>query len=143
MAGIAEVDVDKLTGEITLVDYAAVVDCGTIINPNLARIQTEGGIAQGIGMALYEDITYSSKGRMRNNSFLQYKIPTRQDVGTIRVEFESSFEDNGPFGAKSIGEVVINTPAPAIASAVAHASGVQIRTLPITAEKVLLKKDED
>ena len=143
MAGIAEVDVDKLTGEITLVDYAAVVDCGTIINPNLARIQTEGGIAQGIGMALYEDITYSSKGRMRNNSFLQYKIPTRQDVGTIRVDFESSYEDNGPFGAKSIGEVVINTPAPAIASAVAHASGVQIRTLPITAEKVLLKKDED
>ena len=62
MAGIAEVDVDKHTGEITLVDYAAVVDCGTIINPNLARIQTEGGIAQGIGMALYEDITYSSKG---------------------------------------------------------------------------------
>ena len=143
MAGIAEVDVDKLTGEITLVDYAAVVDCGTVINPNLARIQTEGGIAQGIGMALYEDITYSCKGRMRNNSFLQYKMPTRQDVGTIRVDFESSYEDNGPFGAKSIGEVVINTPAPAIASAVAHASGVQVRTLPITAEKVLLKKDED
>ena len=143
MAGIAEVDVDKLTGEITLVDYAAVVDCGTVINPNLARIQTEGGIAQGIGMALYEDITYSCKGRMRNNSFLQYKIPTRQDVGTIWVDFESSYEDNGPFGAKSIGEVVINTPAPAIASAVAHASGVQVRTLPITAEKVLLKKDED
>lgn len=143
MAGIAEVDVDKLTGEITLVDYAAVVDCGTIINPNLARIQTEGGIAQGIGMALYEDITYSCKGRMRNNSFLQYKIPSRQDVGTIRVDFESSYEDNGPFGAKSIGEVVINTPAPAIASAVAHASGVQVRTLPITAEKVLIKKDED
>ena len=97
-AGIAEVDVDKLSGEITLVDYAAVVDCGTVINPNLARIQTEGGIAQGIGMALYEDITYSCKGRMRNNSFLQYKIPSRQDVGTIRVDFESSYEDNGPFG---------------------------------------------
>lgn len=143
MAGIAEVDVDKLTGEITMVDYVAVVDCGTIINPNLARIQTEGGIAQGIGMALYEDITYSPKGRMRNSSFLQYKIPTRQDVGEIRVDFESSYEDNGPFGAKSIGEVVINTPAPAIASAVAHASGVQVRTLPITAEKVLLNKDED
>ena len=80
---------------------------------------------------------------MRNSSFLQYKIPTRQDVGEIRVDFESSYEDNGPFGAKSIGEVVINTPAPAIASAIAHASGVQVRTLPITAEKVLLNKDED
>ena len=80
---------------------------------------------------------------MRNSSFLQYKIPTRQDVGEIRVDFERSYEDNGPFGAKSIGEVVIKTPAPAIASAVAHASGVQVRTLPITAEKVLLNKDED
>lgn len=143
MAGIAEVDVDKMTGEITLVDYVAVVDCGTIINPNLARIQTEGGIAQGIGMALYEDIRYNEQGKMRNASFLQYKIPTRRDVGVIRVDFESSYENSGPFGAKSIGEVVINTPAPAIASAVAHASGVQVRTLPITAEKVLLGKDED
>lgn len=143
MAGIAEVDVDKYTGEITLLDYVAVVDCGTVINPNLARIQAEGGIAQGIGMALYEDITYTKTGTMRNDSFMQYKIPTRLDVGTIRVDFESSYEDNGPFGAKSIGEVVINTPAPAIASAVAHASGFQVRTLPITAEKVLLKQDED
>lgn len=143
MAGIAEVDVDKLTGEISIVDYVAVVDCGTVINTNLARVQTEGGIAQGIGMALYEDVTYSSKGKMRNNSFLQYKIPTRMDVGKIRVDFESSYENSGPFGAKSIGEVVINTPSPALASAVAHASGVYVRTLPITAEKVLMKKDEE
>lgn len=143
MAGIAEVDVDKLTGEITMVDYVAVVDSGTIINPNLARIQVEGGIAQGIGMALYEDVTYSDTGKMRNNSFMQYKIPTRLDVGRICVDFESSYEDSGPFGAKSIGEVVINTPSPAIASAVAHASGMHVRTLPITAEKVLLKQDED
>ena len=143
MAGIAEVDVDKFTGEITLHDYVAVVDCGTIINTNLVRIQTEGGIAQGIGMALYEDVTYSPSGKMRNNSFLQYKIPTREDVGVIRVDFESSYENSGPFGAKSIGEVVINTPAPAIASAAAHASGFQVRTLPVTAEKLLLHKDED
>lgn len=143
MAGIAEVDVDKLTGQISVHDYVAVVDCGTVINTNLARIQTEGGIAQGIGMALFEDISYDSNGRMQNNSFLQYKIPTRLDVGTIRVDFESSYEDNGPFGAKSIGEVVINTPSPAIASAVKHATGVQIRTLPITPEKIMLNKDED
>lgn len=143
MAGIAEVDVDKLTGEISIVDYVAVVDCGTVINTNLARVQTEGGIAQGIGMALYEDVTYSSKGKMRNNSFLQYKIPTRMDVGKIRVDFESSYENSGPFGAKSIGEVVINTPSPALASAVAHASAGYVRTLPITAEKVLMKKDEE
>lgn len=143
MAGIAEVDIDKLTGQISVHDYVAVVDCGTVINSNLARIQAEGGIAQGIGMALFEDITYTNHGQMKNSSFMQYKIPTRQDVGKIRVDFDSSYEKSGPFGAKSIGEVVINTPAPAIASAVAHASGVYIRTLPITAEKVLLKKDEE
>lgn len=143
MVGIAEVDVDKLTGEIKVHDYVSVVDCGTVINPNLARVQAEGGIVQGIGMALSEDITYSDDGKMRNRNFLQYKLPTRVDVPNVRVEFESSYEDNGPFGAKSIGEVVINTPTSAIASAVKHATGVQVRTLPITAEKVLLGKEDE
>ena len=143
MVGIAEVDVDKLTGEIKVHDYVSVVDCGTVINPNLARVQAEGGIVQGIGMALSEDITYSNEGKMCNRNFLQYKLPTRVDVPSVRVEFESSYEDNGPFGAKSIGEVVINTPTSAIASAIKHATGVQIRTLPITAEKVLLGKEDE
>ena len=143
MVGIAEVDVDKLTGEIKVHDYVSVVDCGTVINPNLARVQAEGGIVQGIGMALSEDITYSNEGKMRNRNFLQYKLPTRVDVPSVRVEFESSYEDNGPFGAKSIGEVVINTPTSAIASAIKHATGVQVRTLPITAEKVLLGNEDE
>lgn len=143
MVGIAEVDVDKLTGEIKVHDYVSVVDCGTVINPNLARVQAEGGIVQGIGMALSEDITYSNEGKMRNRNFLQYKLPTRVDVPSVHVEFESSYEDNGPFGAKSIGEVVINTPTSAIASAIKHATGVQVRTLPITAEKVLLGKEDE
>lgn len=143
MVGIAEVDVDKLTGEIKVHDYVSVVDCGTVINPNLARVQAEGGIVQGIGMALSEDITYSNEGKMRNRNFLQYKLPTRVDVSSVRVEFESSYEYNGPFGAKSIGEVVINTPTSAIASAIKHATGVQVRTLPITAEKVLLGKEDE
>ena len=143
MVGIAEVDVDKLAGEIKVHDYVSVVDCGTVINPNLARVQAEGGIVQGIGMALSEDITYSNEGKMRNRNFLQYKLPTRVDVPSVRVEFESSYEDNGPFGAKSIGEVVINTPTSAIASAIKHATGVQVRTLPITAEKVLLGKEDE
>ena len=136
MVGMAEVEIDKETGYVELIDYVAVVDCGTPVNPNLVRVQTEGGLAQGIGMALFEEITYSPKGQMYENSFMQYKIPTRLDVGKIRVEVESSYEKTGPFGAKSIGEVVINTPSPAIASAVAHAVGVHIRELPITAEKV-------
>lgn len=137
MVGMAEVEIDKETGEIKVINYEATVDCGTVINPNLARVQTEGGIAQGIGMALYEDISYGRNGEMRENSFMQYKIPTRLDVGKIHVEFESSYEPTGPFGAKSIGEVVINTPAPAIAHAVYNATGKWFRELPITPEKIL------
>ena len=136
MAGIAEVEIDKETGVVEMVDYAAVVDCGTVVNPALARVQTEGGIAQGIGMALFEDIVYSKKGKDYSNSFMQYKIPSRLDVGNIRVEFESSYEPTGPFGAKSIGEIVINTPSPAIINAIQNAVGVTIRELPATAEKV-------
>ena len=138
MVGIAEVEVDKETGSVEVVDYAAVVDCGTPINPNLARVQTEGGIVQGIGMALTEDVQYTEKGKIRNNSFMQYKIPSRQDVGDIRVEFESSYEKSGPFGAKSIGELVIDTPCPAIADAIYNATGVRVRELPILPEKIAM-----
>jgi len=116
----------------------AVVDCGTVINPNLARIQAEGGIAQGIGMALYEEVSYNDLGKMATNSFMQYKIPCRKDVGKIRIAFEESFEPSGPFGAKSIGEVVANTPPPAIVHAVYNAVGVRVTHLPITPEKVFL-----
>ncbi|MDM8299733.1 xanthine dehydrogenase family protein molybdopterin-binding subunit [Collinsella tanakaei] len=137
MSGIAEVDVDKATGKVTVVDYVSVVDCGTVVNENLARVQAEGGIGQGIGMALTEDVQYSDTGRMRTRSFMTYKVPTRLDLPDIRVEFAPSYEPTGPFGAKSIGEVVINTPSPAIASAVAHATGHYVRTLPITPEKAL------
>ena len=138
MVGMAEVEVDKETGSVEVLDYAAVVDCGTPINPNLARVQTEGGIVQGIGMALFEDVTYNEKGRLLENSFLQYKIPTRLDMGNLKVEFAPSYEPSGPFGAKSIGEIVINTPSPAIAQAVFRATGVWHRELPITPEKVLM-----
>ena len=142
MAGMAEVEIDTETGEIRMINYEATVDCGTPINPNLARVQTEGGLAQGIGMALFEDISYGKHGEIRERNFMQYKIPTRQDVGRINVEFEASYEPTSPFGAKSIGEVVINTPSPAITHAVYNATGVWHRELPITPEKILksLKK---
>ena len=146
MVGMVEIELDKETGAVELLDYVAVVDCGTPVNPNLARVQTEGGLGQGIGMALYEDIQYNAKGKLWNNSFMQYKIPSRLDVGRLRVEFESSYEESGPFGAKSIGEIVINTPSPAIAHAVHNASGVWVRELPITPEKIwkgMQEKNED
>lgn len=142
MVGMAEVEIDRETGVVEPIDYVAVVDCGTVVNPNLARVQVEGGISQGIGMALYEDVVYSEKGKNYSNSFMQYKIPSRLDVGTIRVEFESSYEPTGPFGAKSIGEIVINTPSPAISNAIQNAVGVIERELPITAEKVYWKMQE-
>lgn len=138
MAGAAEIEVDLQTGEVKLLQYAAAVDCGTTINPNLARVQAEGGILQGIGMALTENITYDENGRVLENSLMQYKIPARTDFGRIRVEFAGSYEKAGPFGAKSIGEVVINTPLPAIADAVYNATGLRFRELPITSEQIAM-----
>ena len=138
MVGMVEIELDKDTGEVKILDYVAVVDCGITINPALARIQTEGGIVQGIGHTLFENITYDRNGCPIESSFLQYKVPTRLDMGHLRVEFENSYEPTGPFGAKSIGEIVINTPAPAIAHAIYRATGVWHRELPITPEKILM-----
>ena len=138
MAGVADVEVDLLTGQAKVIDYYTAVDCGTPVNPNLARVQAEGGILQGIGMALTENITYDAKGRLYENSLMQYKIPTREDIGHIHVEFESSYEKSGPFGAKSIGEVVINTPLSAIAHAIYNATGHRFRELPIMPEQIAM-----
>ena len=143
MVGMVEIELDKLTGHVEVLDYMAVVDCGIPINPALARIQTEGGIVQGIGHTLMENVTYNSRGRQAESSFMQYKIPTRLDMGKLRVEFEQSYEPTGPFGAKSIGEIVINTPAPALAHAIYRATGVWHRELPITPEKIALGKPEE
>ncbi|MEG0136125.1 MAG: molybdopterin cofactor-binding domain-containing protein [Cetobacterium sp.] len=140
IAGFAEVEVDTFTGEIEVLDFLSVVDCGTRINPNLAQVQVEGGTVQGIGLALTEDIQFNKNGKLMTDTLMQYKIPSRKDFKSIRVEFVDSYEASGPFGAKSIGEIVINSPAPAIADAVYRASGVRVRNLPITAEKVLLGK---
>ena len=142
MVGMAEIELDKLTGQVTVLDYAAVVDCGIPINPALARIQTEGGLVQGIGHTLMENVTYNDRGRPIESSFMQYKLPTRLDIGRLNVEFEHSYEPTGPFGAKSIGEIVINTPAPAIAHAIYRATGVWHRDLPITPEKIAMTKPE-
>lgn len=138
MVGMVEIELDKETGSVEILDYEAVVDCGIPVNPNLARVQTEGGIGQGIGMALYENVSYNANGKIAEGDFMQYKIPTRQDVGNIHVEFETSYEPSGPFGVKSIGEIVINTPAPALAHAIYRATGVWHRTVPFTPEKILM-----
>ena len=140
MVGMAEIELDRQTGQVTVLDYMAVVDCGIPINPALARIQAEGGIVQGIGHTLFEDIHFDKRGCPGESSFLQYRLPTRLDMGRLKVEFEHSYEPTGPFGAKSIGEIVINTPAPAIAHAIYRATGVWHRELPITPEKIVMSE---
>lgn len=138
MVGMVEIELDKMTGLVTILDYMAVVDCGIPINPALARIQAEGGIVQGIGHTLMENVTYDQAGKPIESSLMQYKLPTRLDMGKLKIEFEHSYEPTGPFGAKSIGEIVINTPGPAIAHAIYRATGVWHRELPITPEKIAM-----
>ena len=140
MAGAVEIELDPETGHVEILDYYAVVDCGTVINPNLARVQAGRGIVKkAIGMTLYENIQYTEKGQLLNNSFMQYKIPTRMDMGNLDVDFESSYEPTRTrSGAKSIGEIVINTPAPALTHAIANATGLWFRELPITSEQIAM-----
>ena len=137
MVGMVDLEIDMETGEVKVLEYDAVVDCGIPVNPALARTQAEGGITQGIGMALFEGVTYTEGGRIIENNLMNYKIPTRLDNGHLHVEFEHSYEESSAYGVKSIGEIVINTPSPAIASAIYKATGVWHRTLPITPERVL------
>ena len=143
MVGLVEIELDRETGVVEVLDYAAVVDCGIPINPALARIQVEGGIVQGIGHTLMEDVTRTPKGAIRESSLFTYRLPTRLDTGRINVEFEHSYEPTGPFGAKSIGEIVINTPGPALAQAIYRATGVWHRELPILPEHILLAKPKE
>lgn len=138
MAGFAEVAVDTRTGKVQVLEFQGVIDCGMPINPKLCRIQAEGGIVQGIGMALYEEARYSEKGRLLQDNFMTYKMPTRKDIQNIHVHLVDGFDDSGPYGAKSIGEVVINTPCPAIIEAIYDACGARLYDLPATPEKVLM-----
>lgn len=138
MAGFAEVEVDPETGKVTLLDYVAVVDCGTTINPALARVQVEGGLVQGIGMTLYEDVIYSKNGSLITNSLINYRIPTRKEITDMHVEFADSYEPSGPYGAKSVGEIGIDTPPAAITNAIFNAVGVRIQKLPVTSEKIFM-----
>ena len=137
MAAYAEVEVDLETSEYEVLNYVTVTDCGTTINPMLARGQVEGGIVQGLGMACYEDVKYDKKGNLLSNNFLSYHIPTHKEIHKLTSEFADSYEPTGPFGAKSVGEIGIDTPPAVICNAIYNATGVRVHTLPITPEKIL------
>jgi putative selenate reductase molybdopterin-binding subunit len=136
-AGFAEVEVDTDTGEVKLLRYVAAVDCGTAINPMQAEGQAEGATAMGVGYALCEEMLFDEMGRMRNPSFLDYKIPSPEDLPDVKALLVDTYEPTGPYGAKAVAEVPINPPAPAIANAVFNAIGVRIRSIPLTPEVIL------
>jgi CO/xanthine dehydrogenase Mo-binding subunit len=142
MAGFIEIEIDKETAEIDIINYVSVVDCGTTINPMLAKGQVDGAIVQGLGMALFEDVKYSKSGKLISSDLLNYKIPTRLDVQNLTTRFVDSYEESGPFGAKSVGEIGIDTPPAALANAIDNALGVRIKDLPMTPEKIMKKLKE-
>jgi len=142
MAGLVDIEADKETGEIKILDYVSVVDCGTPINPGLARGQVEGAIVQGIGMAMYENVIVTSKGKLVTDDFMNYRIPTRMEIRHLTTEFAESYEKSGPFGAKSVGEIGIDTPPAAISNAIYNALGVRMKDLPMTAEKIYYEMKE-
>jgi CO/xanthine dehydrogenase Mo-binding subunit len=133
---VAEVSVDTTTWETRVDDFVAVQEVGKVINPTLAAGQIEGGVAQGIGWALYEDVVWR-EGRMANPQMTNYIMPTSMDLPPIRVHFEEVPYPYGPSGAKGIGELPMDGPAPAIFNAVANATGVDVTRLPLTPERLM------
>lgn len=136
MAAYGEFEFDTETYEYKMINYVTVTDCGTTINPMLAKGQVEGGIVQGYGMASSEEVIYNGKGKLLSNTFDTYHIPTTKEVGNLVTEFADSYEPTGPFGAKSVGEIGIDTPPAVLCNAVYNAFGVRIHSLPITPQKI-------
>jgi len=137
MAHFAEVDVDLETGKVRLVKFVSAADCGRPINPVLTEGQIEGATMNGISYALTEQYLFDPRGKMTNSSFWDYKIFGTLDMPVMKTILAESDEPTGPYGAKSISEIGINGPAPAIANAIFDATGRRIYDLPLTPEKVL------
>jgi CO/xanthine dehydrogenase Mo-binding subunit len=135
-AHIARVAVDRETGAVRVLRYAAFHDAGYVVDDASARAQIEGGIAMGLGVALTEEAIWSDDGRLENPHLLDYRIPTLGEVPIPEVEFVEGFAGAGPFGAKGLGEPPIIPVAAAIAAAVREASGAHVTDLPLTAERV-------
>ncbi len=131
-----QVEVDRETGQVKVLQYAAASDCGTVINPVGAEGQVEGALAQGLGYALIEGLRFD-EGRPLNPNFSDYRIPSMRDMPPLSHAFADSYEPTGPFGAKGLGELGMDPTAAVISNAIFDAVGVRIKTLPITPEKVL------
>jgi CO/xanthine dehydrogenase Mo-binding subunit len=135
-ATIVEVEVDLDTGETRVLDTRCVADIGKAIHPVLAAGQVEGGVVQGLGYALLEEVRWQG-GRVWNHQLTNYIIPTAMDAPPIATTFVDVPYSRGPFGAKGVGELPMDGPAPAVIAAIAHAAGVVIAEIPATPERVL------
>jgi CO/xanthine dehydrogenase Mo-binding subunit len=133
---VAEVTVDLVTYEVRVDDFVAVQEVGKVINPALATGQIEGGVAQAIGWALYEQVAWRD-GRMENAQMTNYIMPTSMDVPRMRVVFAETPYAHGPAGAKGIGELPMDGPAPAILNAIEHATGLVATRVPLTPEALM------
>ena len=133
---IAEVTVDLTTYSVTVDDFVALQEVGKVLHPVLAKGQIIGGVAQGIGFALYEKVLWD-KGRMQNGQMTNYIMPTSADLPLIRVFFEELGNHHGAYGAKGIGELPMDGPAPAIVNAMEDALGVTFDSIPLLPEDIL------
>jgi putative selenate reductase molybdopterin-binding subunit len=136
-AVFTEVEVDVETGKVKVLELVTAVDCGVAINPDACIGQIEGGATQGLGYALLEELQFDEKGRLLNPNFGDYKIFNALDMPKLTSILVESYEPHGPFGAKAVAEIPIDGPAPAICNAIFNATGVRLRELPFTSEKVL------
>jgi CO/xanthine dehydrogenase Mo-binding subunit len=132
-----EIDVDVETGKIDLVNVAAVYDIGRVINPCMAEGQTQGGIVQGQGVAFHEQMVFDENGKLKNPSFVDYKLINAVEMPRMSIHFVETPLEDGPYGARGFGEHVMVPTAPAIANALYDALGIRVKSLPMTAEKVL------
>lgn len=136
-AHFVEIELDELTGKIRILKYVAAVDCGVSVNPDLVRGQILGAVANGIGFALTEEYRFGSHGNMTNPSLFDYKILSRRDMPPTEVIVVDNYEPMGPLGAKSVAEIGINGPIPAIGNAIFDATGIRLHKSPYTPERVL------
>ena len=132
-----DVEVDPVTGKVTILRYTAIQDVGRAIHPSYVEGQIQGGVAQGIGMALSEEYVYDAAGQMRNNSLLDYRMPTALDVPMIDVVLVEVPNPGHPYGVRGVGEVPIVPPLAAVANAIADAIGVRIPKLPASPRVIL------
>ena len=136
------VEVDPETYEVRILKIAQAVDCGKVINPLLANGQLDGCTAQGLGYAFTEDMVYDQRGRLLSDTLLDYKVMSSADMPRIFRIFADVLDPKGPFGAKGLGEAALIPFAPAIANAIFNATGIRVKELPITPEKIFAMRNQ-